>query len=104
VPQAKLACGKVGDDGDGMAVQLSRLALRLLSGPAVCAGRQLVCFHGVGNRFPMRRGEDVCVSRPRRVPWPTPQSESRGAHARRRLVVQGGDLLCEVKTSWRGSL
>jgi hypothetical protein len=34
VPQAELACGRVGDDVDGMAVQLDRPALRLLSGLA----------------------------------------------------------------------
>jgi hypothetical protein len=42
VPRAKLACSRVGDDGDGMAAQLSRSALRLLSGPAACVRRQLV--------------------------------------------------------------
>jgi hypothetical protein len=36
VPRAELACGKVGDDGDGMAAQPVRPALRLLSGPAAC--------------------------------------------------------------------
>jgi hypothetical protein len=38
VPRAKLACGRVGDDGDGMAVQPGRPALRLLSGAS--------CLHG----------------------------------------------------------
>jgi hypothetical protein len=32
VPRAELACGRVGDDGDGMATQSVRPALRLLSG------------------------------------------------------------------------
>jgi hypothetical protein len=32
VPRAKIACGSVGDDGDGMAAQPVRPALRLLSG------------------------------------------------------------------------
>jgi hypothetical protein len=67
VPRAKLACGRVGDDGDGMAVQLDKPALRLLSGPAPHAGRQLVCLHGVVNRFPTCRGEDVRVPGSRRV-------------------------------------
>jgi hypothetical protein len=98
VPRVKLACDRVGDDGDGMVVQLSRPALRLLSGPAIHVGRQLVCSHGVGNWFPMRRGEDVRVPWPRRVTWPTPQSESWGARARRRLVVRGGKLSCEEET------
>jgi hypothetical protein len=79
VPRANLACGRVGDDGDGMDAQLSRPALRLLSGPAARVGRQLVCLHGVGNWSPTRRGGDVRVPGSRRVPWPTPQSESGGA-------------------------
>jgi hypothetical protein len=36
VPRAKLACGRVGDDVDGMVVQPGRPTLRLLSGPAAC--------------------------------------------------------------------
>jgi hypothetical protein len=32
VPRAELPCGRVGDDGDGMAAQPVRPALRLLSG------------------------------------------------------------------------
>jgi hypothetical protein len=80
-------------------VQLSRPALRPLSGLAARVGRLLVCLHGAGNRSPTRRGEDVHVSRSRRVSWPTPQSELGIAHTRRRLVVRGGDLSCEVKNS-----
>jgi hypothetical protein len=91
VPRAELACCKVRDDGDVMATQPSKTVLRLLSGPAAHAGRQLVCLHGAGNRSPTRRGEDVCVSGPRCVSWPTPQSETETARANKRLVVQGGD-------------
>jgi hypothetical protein len=36
VPQAELACGRVRDDGDVMAVQLVRSALRLLAGRVAC--------------------------------------------------------------------
>jgi hypothetical protein len=64
---AERACGKVGDDGDGMDVQLSRPTLRLLSGPAARSGRQLVYLHGAGNRSPTRRSEDVRVSGSHRV-------------------------------------
>jgi hypothetical protein len=32
VPRAELACGRVGDDGDGMAALPARPALMLLSG------------------------------------------------------------------------
>jgi hypothetical protein len=74
VPRAKLACDKVGDDGDEMATQPGRPGLRLLSGPAACAGRQLVRLHGVGNRSPTRRGEGVRALGSRRVSWPMPQS------------------------------
>jgi hypothetical protein len=38
VPRAGLACGRVGDDSDGMVAQSGRPALRLLSGPAACMG------------------------------------------------------------------
>jgi hypothetical protein len=92
VPWAELACSRVGDDGDGMAVQLSRPTLRPLSGPAARTGRQPVCLHGAGNRSPTRHGEDVRVSGSHYVSWPTPQSESRTARARRRLLVRGRDF------------
>jgi hypothetical protein len=36
VPRAVLACGRAGDDGDVMAVQPVRPALRLLPGQATC--------------------------------------------------------------------
>jgi hypothetical protein len=36
VPRAELACGKVGDDGNVMAAQLVRPALRLLAEWAAC--------------------------------------------------------------------
>jgi hypothetical protein len=98
VPRAKLACGRVGDDVDGTAVQPVIPVLRLLLGPAACMGRQLVPLHGAGNCTPTRRGGGACASGSRRVSWPTPQSESRGARARRRLVVRGVDLSCEAET------
>jgi hypothetical protein len=96
VPRAELACNRVGDDDDWMAAQLSKPALKLLSGPAACTDRQLVCLHGAGNRSPTHRGGDVRVSGPQRVSWPTPQLDSGTARARRRLVVQGGDYSEEV--------
>jgi hypothetical protein len=104
VPRAKLACGRVGDDVGGMAVQPGRPALRFLSGPDACMGCQLVYLHGVGNRSPMRHGGGVRAPGSHRVSWPTPQSESGGAHAGWRLVVRGRDLSCEVETCRRGSL
>jgi hypothetical protein len=89
LPRAKLACGRVGDDVDGMAVQPSRPALRLLSGLTTCMGRQLVHLHGAGNRSPTRHGGGVRAAGSRRASWPTPQSESGGARARWRLVRGG---------------
>jgi hypothetical protein len=105
VPRAKLACGRAGVDGDGMVVQSGRLALRLLSWPAACMGCQLVRLHGEGNQSPTRRSGDVRAPGSCCMSWPTP-SQSRGelardkdssceaetCHARRRVVVRGGDL------------
>jgi hypothetical protein len=98
VPRAELACCRVRDDGDVTAAQPSRAVLRLLSGPAVRAGHQLVYLHGVGNGPPTCRGDDVCVSGSYRVSWPTPQSETGTARANERLVVRGGDLSCKAET------
>jgi hypothetical protein len=103
VPRANLACGRVGDDVDGTAVQPVIPVLRLLLGPAACMGRQLVPLHGAGNCTPTRRGGGACASGSHCVSWPTPQSESSSCEAetcraRRRLIVRGGDLPCETET------
>jgi hypothetical protein len=78
---------------------MSRVILWLLSGPAVRAGRLLVCLHGVGNWSPTRCGEDVCVSGSCRVSWPTTQLETGTVHENERLVVRAGDLSCEVEST-----
>jgi hypothetical protein len=45
VPRAEFACGRVGDDGDVIAAQLVRPALRLLSGRAACmAANYCICM------------------------------------------------------------
>jgi hypothetical protein len=48
VPRVELVCCRAGRDGDLMVAWLCRAALRLLSGPAARAGRQLVRLHGMG--------------------------------------------------------
>jgi hypothetical protein len=98
VPQAELACYRVGDDGDLMAAQSGRATLRLLSGPTAGAGRQLVCLHVMGNRSPTCRGRGAHASRSRHVVWLAPESEAETARANEQLVVRGRDLSCEAKT------
>jgi hypothetical protein len=93
VPRAKLVCGRVGDDVDGMAVQPGRPALRLLSGPAACTGRQLVPLHGAGNRSPHVMVEVLVPQARAACHAPRPGRSRGGARARQRLVVRGGGLL-----------
>jgi hypothetical protein len=52
VPRAELTCGRVGDDVDGMVVQLDRPALRLLSRPAACMTVTVGVFAWCGESFP----------------------------------------------------
>jgi hypothetical protein len=98
VPRAKRACGRVGHDADGMAVQPGRPALRLLTGLTTCMGRQLVPLRGTRNHSSTCRGGGARVPGSRRASWPTPQSESGGARVRRRLLMRGGDSSCEAET------
>jgi hypothetical protein len=49
VPWSELACHRVGWDGVSRAVQLSSVALRILSEPAARACLQLAYLHGMGN-------------------------------------------------------
>jgi hypothetical protein len=48
VPQAELACGRAGDDGDGMASQPVRPALSLLSGSVACLAASSCIFMARG--------------------------------------------------------
>jgi hypothetical protein len=100
VPRAELACGRAGDDGDGMAGQPVRPALRLLSGPAACmAASWCTCMaRGI---IPQRAS--VVVLAPRVMAHVPVGAEGRLCEAetfraRRRLVVRGGDLSCEAET------
>jgi hypothetical protein len=62
VPRAELACGRVGDDVDGLVVQPDRPALRPKSGVSYLHDRLLVHLHGAGNRSPTRFGGGVRAS------------------------------------------
>jgi hypothetical protein len=111
VPRAELACGRVRDDGDVMAVQLVRPALRLLAGRAACMAAscctcmmwRFVPLHAlmamlepcvwahtpVGTGLVVR-GEDLsCGAETCRARW--------------RLVVRGEDFSCEAETCRGGS-
>jgi hypothetical protein len=86
------ACGRVGDDGDVMAVQPVRPALRLLPGQAACMAAS--CCSRVTWRFVPPHAS---VAMPAPCVW---------AHALigGGLVVRGGDLSCEMETDrarWR---
>jgi hypothetical protein len=81
VPRAELACGTVGDDGDGMAAQPVRPALRLLWSPAVVLAWRGESFPHTHRGWCSRLGLVSCVLAHTPV----------GA----RLVVRGGDLSCE---------
>jgi hypothetical protein len=86
VPRAELACGRVGDDGDVMAAQLVRLALRLLARRAACMAAS--CCTCMTWRFVSPRASvamlEPCV-------WVY-------APVGTELVVRGGDLSCEAET------
>jgi hypothetical protein len=95
----------VGDDGDEMAMQPVTPALRLLSGVSCLHGRQLVYFHGTGNRSATRVGGGAhALSSRARVMAHVPvgaggrSCEAETSRARRRLVVRGRDLSYEAKT------
>jgi hypothetical protein len=97
VPRAELACGRVGDDVNGMVVQPDRPALRLLSGPADCMTASWCICMARGNVPP--RISVVVLAPQARVVCHGPRTSRRwGARARRRLVVRGGDFSCEAET------
>jgi hypothetical protein len=99
VPRVEFAYCRVGGDGDLTATQLSRAALRLLSGPTARAGRQLLWLHGMGNPPPhTRRGGGVRAPGSRHAVRFAPWSETETARANEQLVLRGGDLSCEAET------
>jgi hypothetical protein len=89
-----LACGRAGDDGDVMAAQLVRLALRLLARRATCMAASCCILRDVEIRSSSRIGG---VARVVRLGPHT--SQSRTCRARWRVVVRGGDLSCEGSSS-----
>jgi hypothetical protein len=101
VPQAKLPCGRVGDDVDGMVVQPGRPAL----GASCLHGPLAGAFAWRGESFPhaswWRR------SCPRLVPRVMAHAsvgvggsscEAETSRTRQRLVVRGGDFSFEAET------
>jgi hypothetical protein len=87
VPRAELAHGRVGGDGDVMAAQPVRLALRLLLGRAACMAASCCTCMAWGIVPPH---ESVAVLVP--CVW---------AHAPvgAGVVVRGSDFSCEAETS-----
>jgi hypothetical protein len=107
VPMAKLACVRVGDNIDGMAVQPGRPALRILSGSAACMTASW-CICMVGGIVPPRVTVEALMPQARAACHGSCTSQSRYSsreetcHARRRLIVQGGDLSREAETCRAG--
>jgi hypothetical protein len=107
VPRAELACGRVGDDVDGMAVQSNIPALRLLSGPVACmtASWRICMARGI---VPPRilvvvlapQARAACHS-PRTNQSGESSCEAETCRARRRLLVRGGDLSCDCRARRR---
>jgi hypothetical protein len=91
---AELACGRVGDDGDGMAAQPVRPTLRLLSGQLL-AWPPAVVFAWCGESFPhvrrwwcSRLGLALCAMAHAPVGAGGRSCEAETYRARRRLVVR----------------
>jgi hypothetical protein len=85
VPPSKLACGRVGDDVDGMAVQPDRPAVRLLLGPAACMTASW-CICMARRIVPPRIMVEVLVPQAHVACHGPRTSRSRGG------LVRGGDL------------
>jgi hypothetical protein len=77
VPRAELACGRVGDDVDGMVVQPDRPALRFLSGPAACMTASW-CICMAWGIVPPRVSVEVPVPQARAAGHGPRTSRSRG--------------------------
>jgi hypothetical protein len=81
VPRAGLACGRVGNDGDGMAAA-GQASIKALVGVSCLHGHWLVYSHGMGNHSPMCVGGGARTGGSRRVSGPTYQTEPGGGRAR----------------------
>jgi hypothetical protein len=106
VPRAELACGRVVGDGDVMAAQPVKPALRLLSGRAACMAASC-CTCMAWRIVPPRASVAVLVPciwahapvgaglvvRGGDLSW-----GAETCRARQRLVVRGGYLSCEAET------
>jgi hypothetical protein len=90
VPRAELACGRAGDDGDGMATQLVRPALRLLSGSTACTAANCCICMVWGVVLP--RASVVVLA-----PWARAVCHGPRTNRSQSEVVSGGDFSCEAK-------
>jgi hypothetical protein len=93
VPRAELACGRAGDDGDGMAGQPVRPALRLLLGPAACMATSW-CTCMAWGIIPPRAS--VVVLAPRVMAHVPVGAGGRSCKAE---TCVGRDLSCRAETS-----
>jgi hypothetical protein len=91
VHRVELACGRVGDDGDVMAAQLVRPALRLLAGWASCMAAS--CCTCMTRRFVPLHASVVML-------MPSVLAHTPVGNG---LVVRGGDFSCEAETRHGGS-
>jgi hypothetical protein len=91
VPRAELACGRVGDDGNGMVAQLVRPALRLLSRSAACmAASSCICMEW--------RIVPPCVSVVVLASWACAVCHGPCTSRSWGEVERGGDFSCEAET------
>jgi hypothetical protein len=91
VPRAEVACGRVGNDGEGMVAQLVMPALRSHWGQLL-AWPPAGVFAWRGESSPTCVGSGARALGLRRVSWPTHKSEPGE-------VEQGRDFSCEAATS-----
>jgi hypothetical protein len=109
VPLAGLACGRVGDEGDVMAAQPVRPALRPLSGRApcmaanccICMAQGTIPLHASVVALTLCVWAHVPVGVGLLVRGGDLSFEAETCRARWRLIVRGRDFSCEAETCRR---